>query len=83
VVVHGELGGQKNFAFKPPLVMVAIMQLHRVMALGQIEEGEGEHELSPKPWRSKCVEAISRDKLHPYGIGTWPSLRIKSRSIFE
>jgi hypothetical protein len=39
VVVHGELWGQKWFYFKPPLVAPAIVQLHRVMALGHIEYG--------------------------------------------
>jgi hypothetical protein len=37
VVIHGELWGQKWFSFKPPLVMPAIMQLHRVIDLGHIE----------------------------------------------
>jgi hypothetical protein len=39
VAVHGELWGQKWFSFRPPLVAPAIMQLHRVMALGHIEYG--------------------------------------------
>jgi hypothetical protein len=39
VVVHGELRGQKRFAFRPPLVVPTITQLHRVMDLGHIEDG--------------------------------------------
>jgi hypothetical protein len=39
VAVHGELWGQKQSAFKPPLVVPAIAQLHRFMALGHIEDG--------------------------------------------
>jgi hypothetical protein len=39
VAVHGELRGQKWFSFKPPLVAPAIVQFHRVMALGHIEDG--------------------------------------------
>jgi hypothetical protein len=39
VAIHGELWGQKKFAFKPPLVTPAIAQLHRVMTLGHIEYG--------------------------------------------
>jgi hypothetical protein len=47
VAVHGELWGQKKFAFKPPLVAPTIVQLHRVMALGHIEEGARGKEASP------------------------------------
>jgi hypothetical protein len=39
VAVHGELRGQKRFSFRPPLVALTIMQLHRVMNLGHIEDG--------------------------------------------
>jgi hypothetical protein len=39
VTVHGELRGQKRFAFRPSLVEPTITQLHRVMALGHIEDG--------------------------------------------
>jgi hypothetical protein len=53
VAVHGELRGQKQFAFKPPLVAPAIAQLHRVMALGHIEEGAKGKEDSPRALESQ------------------------------
>ena len=62
MAVHGELRGQNKFDFKPPLAVPAIMQLRRVMALGHIEEGVGEHELAPEPWRGKCMETINIDR---------------------
>jgi len=71
VAVHGELRGKNRFDFKPPLVVPAIAQLHRVMALGHIEEGAREHELSPEPWRTKCAAVVSTDMWHPYDLGAW------------
>jgi hypothetical protein len=42
MAVHGELWGQKRFSFRTPLVVPKIAQLHRVMALGHIEDGATE-----------------------------------------
>jgi hypothetical protein len=39
VAVHGELRRQKWFSFRLPLVVPEIAQLHRVMALGRLEDG--------------------------------------------
>jgi hypothetical protein len=42
VAIHGELWGQKQSAFRTPLVAPTITQLRRVMALGHIEDGAKE-----------------------------------------
>jgi hypothetical protein len=53
VAVHGELRGQKQFAFRPPLVAPTIAQLRRVMALGHIEDGAMER-------------SCAKGRKHPY-----------------
>jgi hypothetical protein len=53
MIVHGELWGQKRFAFIPPLVVLTIMQLRRVMAPGHIEYGAMER-------------SCAKGRKHPY-----------------
>jgi hypothetical protein len=49
MAIHGELQEQMRFYFKTPLIAPKIAQLCRVMALGHIEEGAREQEISPEP----------------------------------
>jgi hypothetical protein len=55
VAVHGELGGQNWFSFRPPLVAPSIMQLCRVMVLGHIEDGAMERSCAKGQKRSYLV----------------------------
>jgi hypothetical protein len=61
VAVHGELRGQKRFAFRPPLVVPAIMQLRRVMALGHIEDGAMERSCAKG---RKRLYLVTKEDMH-------------------
>jgi hypothetical protein len=65
-------GGKIGLISNHPWLCPQCMQLRRVMALGHIEEGAGEQELSLEPWRTKCAAAVSTDMWHPYDLGAWP-----------